>query len=163
VEIITKFCSHIIDVDFTRKLEKQMEAIEKNRLNRGSVLLETINNLTLPIKQLKKYEKEIGSQLNSILRKMRLKELTLTTPCQKCGSTLKITTSRKTKKRFIGCTGYQNNGCDFSLPLPQEGKLALLKRSCKQCNFQLFRIKLPSRKAFTACPNCYLTRTKQRS
>ena len=45
---------------------------------------------------------------------------------------LMLIRSRKTRKRFIGCSNYLN-GCDASSPLPQRAKLRALKQACKTC------------------------------
>ena len=81
----------------------------------------------------------------------------LAVPCPKCGSELVIIRNKNTGKRFIGCTGRQERavGCKFSLPLPQSGTITLLNKRCQKCNFQLIQLKLPDRRPFPSCPNCY--------
>lgn len=54
-------------------------------------------------------------------------------PCPQCGiGQLVLVRSAKTRKRFIGCTNYQN-GCNASSPLLQKAKLRVTKKSCKMC------------------------------
>lgn len=45
---------------------------------------------------------------------------------------LMIIRSRKTKKRFIGCSNYYN-GCRASSPLLQKAMLGITKTPCSQC------------------------------
>jgi replicative superfamily II helicase len=77
--------------------------------------------------------------------------------CPKCDSELVIIRSKTSGKRFIGCLGRleRSTECDFGLPLPQSGTIALLDRKCPKCGFQLIQLKLPDQRAFASCPNCY--------
>ena len=81
----------------------------------------------------------------------------LSVPCPKCGSALVIIRSRTSGKRFIGCTGRldKTTDCTFGLPLPQSGTISLLNKRCPKCGFQMIQLKLPDRRAFASCPNCY--------
>ena len=81
----------------------------------------------------------------------------LTIPCPECGSGLVIIRSNTSGKRFIGCLGRleRTTGCSFGLPLPQSGTIILLDKRCQKCGFQLIQLKLPDRRAFASCPNCY--------
>ncbi len=45
---------------------------------------------------------------------------------------LMLIRSRKTRKRFIGCSNYLN-GCDVSSPLLQKARLRALKQACTAC------------------------------
>lgn len=53
--------------------------------------------------------------------------------CPSCGTgMLMLIRSRKTRKRFIGCSNYLN-GCDASSPLLQKAKLRAIKQACQVC------------------------------
>jgi len=57
--------------------------------------------------------------------------------CPKCHlGQLMIIRSRKTRKRFIGCSNYYN-GCDASSPLLQKAKLRALKQKCEICSWPI--------------------------
>ena len=58
--------------------------------------------------------------------KKRFEEQETTIGNCKCGGKLKIIYSRKTHKRFVGCTNYPE--CNVSFPLPQKGKIEILKK-----------------------------------
>lgn len=53
--------------------------------------------------------------------------------CPKCKiGKLMVIRSRRTRKRFMGCSNYYN-GCDASSPLIQKAFLRVTKVPCKQC------------------------------
>jgi len=57
--------------------------------------------------------------------------------CPKCHlGQLMVIRSRKTRKRFIGCSNYYN-GCDASSPLLQKAKLRAIKQKCKICSWPI--------------------------
>lgn len=81
----------------------------------------------------------------------------LSVPCPSCGSGLVVIRSKNSGKRFIGCTGRlkKMTDCTFGLPLPQSGTISLLNSRCPKCKFQMIQLKLPDRREFASCPNCY--------
>lgn len=57
--------------------------------------------------------------------------------CPSCGiGKLLVIRSRKTKKRFIGCSNYYN-GCKASSPLLQKAMLRATKIPCESCSWPL--------------------------
>ncbi|MEC7711792.1 MAG: DNA topoisomerase [Thermoproteota archaeon] len=59
------------------------------------------------------------------------------TGCPQCGiGQLMIIKSPTTKKRFIGCSNY-NNGCTASSPLLQKAMLRVLKAKCQLCKWPI--------------------------
>lgn len=57
--------------------------------------------------------------------------------CPECNlGQLMVIRSRKTKKRFIGCSNY-TNGCKASTPLLQKAMLRAIKIKCKKCSWPL--------------------------
>ena len=58
-------------------------------------------------------------------------------PCPECNlGQLMLIRSNKTKKRFIGCSNYQN-GCNASTPLIQKAKLRATKSKCDSCSWPI--------------------------
>lgn len=49
--------------------------------------------------------------------------------CPECGGNLRVIYSRKTGKRFVGCSNYPK--CRRSYPLPQKGNLVFLEEKCE--------------------------------
>jgi DNA topoisomerase-1 len=159
-EILTKYCPKVIDVRFTRELESMMEQIELGKQTREHVVLETIDYLKPIVEDLKSKENEIGKELTSIISEMWQASITLSVPCPKCGSKLKVIRNPKTKKRFIGCSGKWEKKCTFALPLPQFGALTLLEKRCPECGFQMVQVRSKGRRPMMSCSNCFVNKPR---
>src|SRR6266581_4596165 len=101
-------------------------------------------------------EEGIGSQLSEVIVAQRVADVTLDTPCPKCGLKLAVVRNRGTGKRFIGCNGKWQTGCSFTLPLPQFGNLTLLSRHCNTCGFQMIQARSRGRRPLVSCSRCYV-------
>ena len=157
-EILTKYCSRVVEVTFTRELEAKMEQIEQGKERREHVVLETVDYLKPILEELKGKEEDVGNELTAIIREMWLGSITLFVPCPKCSSALKIIKNPRTKKRFIGCSGKWKSNCTFSLPLPQFGALTLLEKRCPECGFQLVQVKSKGKRPLVSCSRCYVNK-----
>jgi len=159
INLLNKYCPLIIDPAFTAKLETAMDNIQTLQITRSHVIAETLDHLRPIMLDLIAREDEIGSQLAEAVVSQRIARLTFDYPCPQCGSKLKIIRSRTSGKRFIGCTGYQN-GCRFTLPLPQFGNLSITQTNCKICGFQLVQARTKGRRPMTSCARCYSNKTR---
>ena len=159
-EILAKYCPKVIDVTFTRELETKMEQIELGKETPERVVLETVDYLKPIIEGLKLKEDEIGTELTSTIREMKLAEITLSVPCPKCGGNLMVIRSKQSGKRFIGCSGKWKTNCAFTLPLPQFGALTLLDKRCPECGFQMVQVRSKGRRPMISCSNCYVNKQK---
>jgi DNA topoisomerase-1 len=65
---------------------------------------------------------------------------------------LTIIRSRKTGKRFVGCTNY-SSGCRFSLPLPQRGRITPEGRVCRTCGYPIVEVRGLSARVWRLCIN----------
>jgi len=162
IDILTKHCPKVIDVSFTRELETMMEHIEQGQQTRENVLVETVDYLKPVIEELKLKELEIGKELTSIINDMWQSSITLSVPCPKCASVLKVVRNPRTRKRFIGCTGKWDKGCAFSLPVPQLGELTLLDKLCPACGFQMIQVRARGRRPMISCSNCFVNKAQER-
>ena len=158
IKLMLKYCPKIINVEFTKELEDGMKKIEFGEEKREKIVLEAINNLKPAIIELKSKEEEIGKALSDVIKQVKALEFTVKTPCPNCGSQLLIIKSRKTGKRFVGCSGLWMGKCHFSLPLPQKGKLSLLSKECPECGFQMIQIKIAGRRPMISCPRCFINK-----
>jgi len=156
VDVLEKFCPRVLDVAFTRELEEMMENIELGKEDKQHVVNEAINHLKPIMQELKAHEREVGEQLSYMITQARTAELTLSAACPKCGNKLHVIKSQKSGKRFIGCLGKWEDGCSFTLPLPQRGTLTLLHSKCNKCGFQLVKVTSKGRRSFATCPMCYV-------
>jgi len=122
------------------------------------VLVEAIEHLRLVMAQLQARISEVGTELGRTIRETRLGQITLLSPCPRCGSRLVVVRNSRTGKRFIGCTGRWEKDCTFSLPLPQIGGLTLSRKSCAKCGFELVIVKARGRRPMISCPMCFIER-----
>jgi DNA topoisomerase-1 len=159
-EVLLEYCPLIIDSSFTANLEILMQNIQNGTSTRRLVLVEAIEYLRSIMLSLTEREEEVGSQLSEVIVAQRVADVTFDIPCPKCGLRLAVVRSRGTGKRFIGCNGKWETGCDFTLPLPQFGNLILLSRNCKACGFQMIQARARGRRLLVSCPRCYATKTK---
>ena len=63
-------------------------------------------------------------------------------PCPVCKTgKLKVVRSRKTRKRFVGCTNYPD-ACNASAPLPQRGAIRTTRRACGKCDWPIVYVRV---------------------
>jgi DNA topoisomerase-1 len=158
VEILAKYCPTVVSPQMTKKLEQKMEAIQQGRETKQKVLQDATETLKAVISELKDKETLIGAQLSVALQKARLKERTVGT-CPRCqDGQLVVLRSKKSGKRFVGCTNYFNGKCSTAYPLPQTGVIKPLTSVCKSCGSPLIAVyykgKLPWRLCLnSSCPS----------
>jgi ssDNA-binding Zn-finger/Zn-ribbon topoisomerase 1 len=79
--------------------------------------------------------------------------------CPVCHSgKLAILRSKKTGKRFIGCTNYFEGTCKTAFPLPQRGLVKPLGGVCKSCSWPTVQVWMKVGRPWNLCfnPNCRL-------
>jgi len=156
VEVLRKHCPRVISVKFTRELEEKMEQVQGGREKRENVLVEAVDRLKPMLEELKEKEKTLGEALSKAVKKARMEER-IVGKCPTCGTgKLIILYSRKTGKRFIGCTNYFNGLCTTSFPLPQKGTVRSLRSECKGCGWPLVEVRTKGRRPWRLCfnPDC---------
>ena len=83
--------------------------------------------------------------------------------CPQCKiGQLMIIRSPITKKRFIGCSNY-NNGCKASSPLLQKARLRVIKTKCTLCKWPIVKLRYNRKQKWTKqCSNfmCESRKTK---
>ena len=160
-DTLSTYCPLIMDPSFTANLENLMEDIQNGIASRRFVLVEALQHLRPIMLSLAENEREIGSQLSDVIIAQKVADVTFDTRCPKCGLKLAVVRSRGTGKRFIGCNGKWQTGCNFTLPLPQFGNLTLLKRRCNACGFQMVQARSRGRRSLVSCPRCYATKARE--
>ena len=158
VDVLKKYCPAVVSLELTRKLEERMNDIQQGKETREKVLQDTIEILKPVTEQLKEKERIIGARLSQALMKARLEERVIGA-CPVCKSgKLVILRSRKTGKRFIGCTNYFEGTCKTSFPLPQKGLAKPSGNVCKSCGWHTVRIWMKGKRPWNLCfnPKCPL-------
>ena len=153
IEVLSKYCPEVISVEFTRDLERSMENIKSGSERREDVIDRAVRHLKPILLRLKESERLIGEELSEAIRKTLLNRRIIG-DCPVCGSgKLIIIRSRRTGKRFIGCTNFFKHQCNVSFPLPQKGTVSSANKICSKCGFPMIRLKLKGKRPLTLCVN----------
>jgi DNA topoisomerase-1 len=155
IEVLHKYAPSVVSVELTRDLEEKMNRILSNSERRESVVSEAIERLEPVLAELKHNEESIGEVLSRAIQKARMQERVIG-ECPTCHTgKLMMLYSRKTGKRFIGCTNYQNSACK-TYPLPQLGTVKPTGKVCQSCGWSLLLVYLKGRRPWSLCfnPNC---------
>ncbi len=162
VDVLGKYCPEIISVSFTRDLERRMEEIQNGNEKMENVIDRAVNQLRPILEELKRREEEIGQALSEAVKKARMQER-IVGSCPVCESgKLMILYSRRTGKRFLGCTNFFNSVCKASFPLPQNGTLKPSHRNCRGCGWSTIQVKIKAKRPWILCfnPKCPLKEGK---
>ena len=115
--------------------------------------MDSITQLKTILENFYDKEKIIGISLEEQVQNLKQRQRVLgLCPVCKQGELI-ITRSTRTKKRFVGCTGYYKKICDWSAPIPQQGYASPAKKTCKHCGFAMLTIRKKGKKPYTICPN----------
>jgi len=150
VQILDEHCPRIISVELTKKFEREMELVEEGKKEREEIIEASKVVLIEILEDFKKNQDKIGESLSKAYISFK-REQKFIGKCPECKGDLRIITSRRTGKRFVGCSNYKN-GCRFSTPLPQSGSIKGLNKACDICGFPLIAVRF-RRKWFTSCTN----------
>ena len=156
IEVLKEYCPTLVSIELTRKIEERMENIKQEKENKDGIIKDTIAQLRKTLEILKTKEKRIGARLNRGIQKARIQERYIGS-CPTCETgTLLILRSKKTGKRFVGCTNYFQSSCTTSYPLPQKGLLKPLIQACKTCGCSTVRVIIKGKRGWNFCldPKC---------
>ncbi|MBS3052297.1 MAG: DNA topoisomerase I [Candidatus Aenigmarchaeota archaeon] len=151
IKVLEEYSPKVISEELTRKFEEEMEMVNKLEKKREEVVEDAKNLLTDVMKDFKDNEKRIGEELSKayITFKQDQKRIGV---CPKCEKDLTIIVSRKSGKRFVGCSGYKD-GCDFSTPLPQTGSITTTDKKCQTCGYPIIHLRFKGRRMIVTCIN----------
>jgi len=151
VEVLKEYSPRIISEELTRKFEEEMEIVRESKKKRDAIVDEAKKILIEILTEFKNNQDKIGEGLSKAYISFK-RDQKIIGKCPECGSDLKIIVSRRTKKRFMGCSGYKD-GCRFSTPLPQHGFIKGIDKSCEVCGFPMIAVKFKGKRWFTSCTN----------
>ncbi|MGA9387744.1 MAG: DNA topoisomerase I [Candidatus Bathyarchaeia archaeon] len=164
LEILEEYCPTVVSIRLTRKLEEEMNKIQANAEKRERVLKETVETLGPIMQNLKEKENIIGRRLSEAQKKLRLEER-IVGSCPICGTGQLVTLrSRKSGKRFVGCTNYFKGLCRAAFPLPQRGSIRPAGRTCHACGWPTVQARMTGRRAWILClnPQCPLKKEERK-
>jgi len=153
IDLLDRYCPEVISVSLTKDLEESMDRIQSGNEKMENVIVKAVERLKPIFEEIKRYEKDIGRELSESIKKARLQERILG-QCLTCGTgKLIILHSRRSGKRFVGCTNFFNGLCKTSFPLPQKGSIKPLHRSCSKCGWPLVQVKIKGKRPWILCIN----------
>jgi DNA topoisomerase-1 len=164
IDILNKYAPKVVSVKLTQELEKKMEQIQGDNEKREDIILEAVEQLKPQLEQFKEKEGPIGEALSNTIRRAQMQERIIGN-CPTCGTgNLMILYSRKTKKRFIGCTNYFKGICRTSFPLPQRGTIKPMRKNCSSCGWPIVHVHTKGRRSWRLCfnPDCSLKKERRK-
>ena len=156
IDVLDKYAPIVTSAQLTRELEDKMEQIRNNKMKRKIVLDKVVEQLKPQLEHFKENEETIGEALTQAIQRAQAQER-IVGKCPNCGTgNLTIVYSRKTRKRFIGCSNYFKGICSTSFPLPQRGTVKPTGNSCKACGWPQILVRLKGRRPWNLCfnPDC---------
>ncbi len=138
--------SAIASPKMTAELEMEMDKIADAKQERGIVVDKSRKVLAGTIKEMQQKKEELAQGIWKGIEDDRILG-----ECPNCGQNLRIIRSKKTKKRFIGCSGYPD--CSTTFPLPQYGMIQPIGELCKSCNSPKIKVITKGRKPWIICPD----------
>ena len=152
IRMLRKFFPELVSVELTRKLEGEMEEIEAGTKSAQEVMIDALDEARKVYAKIVSRYGEVGDGLSAVVGMLKESRRTIGV-CPKCvGGKLIIIYSRKTGKRFIGCSNY-SGGCRFTLPLPQRGKIAPSQGVCRVCGYPIVEVRGLGRRVWRLCVN----------
>ncbi|MFH1978483.1 MAG: DNA topoisomerase I [Candidatus Aenigmatarchaeota archaeon] len=160
VDALDKYCSEITSPQLTKRFEDDIEAVQEGKKKREDVVNSAQKELEGILKHFKENQKDIGG---NILKAVKTFEKTQNTigKCLKCKSDMKIMYSKRTKKRFVGCSGYPK--CSNSYPLPQQGHITVESKPCDNCGLFYVSVKSTGRRPWRLCVKCGFEKSKEKA
>ncbi len=144
-KILIENFSNIINIDFTSRMEADLDKIESGEINWIDVLKEFYTPFSEQLEKVNEKRKEIKSNLQ---KKTEQK-------CPQCGGNLIIKWGKY--GRFLACENFPS--CKYTEPLPEEFEKNKTDLKCPKCNSPLV-IKTSKYGRFLACstyPQCKFT------
>lgn len=156
LEVMERYCPTVVSTEFTRDLEEKMNKIRTNNQKKERVLVEAVETLKPVVEKLKENQNVIGERLSEAIKKSNMDERTIgACPVCKTGKLI-VLHSRRTGKRFAGCTNYFKGLCKASFPLPQRGIIKPLAKKCRGCGWSTVQVLARGRRPWPLCfnPRC---------
>nr|MBA2712625.1 topoisomerase DNA-binding C4 zinc finger domain-containing protein [Rubrobacteraceae bacterium] len=144
-QALTDFASEIASHEMTAQLERSMDEISEGKISKDSVVDSSREVLRKVYDHLQSSETEFA---DIVWEGIRTDETI--GKCPESGHDLIIRRNRKSRKRFVGCTGYPD--CTVTYPLPQRGEIIPLGTTCDACGSPEIKV-LGGKRPWVTCIN----------
>ena len=148
---LSTYCPDILDEDLTRKLELDMEKIQKGQATKAAVIDEGKAIISKLISEFKGKESQIGDELIKGLKESE--NSSLIGKCRVDGGNLILRRS-KMGKNFIGCSNYPD--CTNTYSVPQNASIVATGKTCDICHTPKIKVFRKGKRPFEMDldPNC---------
>jgi DNA topoisomerase-1 len=144
-QALTDFASEIASHEMTSELERSMDEISEGRISKDSVVDSSREVLRRVYDHLQDSETEFA---DIVWEGIRTDETI--GKCPESGHDLIVRRNRKSRKRFVGCSGYPD--CRVTYPLPQRGEIIPLGTTCDACGSPEIKV-LGGKRPWVTCIN----------
>src|SRR5919202_1431491 len=144
-QALTDFASEIASHEMTAELERSMDEISEGKVSKASVVDSSRDVLRRVYDHLQSSETEFA---DIVWEGIRTDETI--GKCPESGHDLIIRRNRKSRKRFVGCSGYPD--CRVTYPLPQRGEIIPLGTRCDACGSPEIKV-LGGKRPWVTCIN----------
>jgi DNA topoisomerase-1 len=144
-QALTDFASEIASHEMTAELERSMDEISEGKVSKYSVVDSSRDVLRRVYDHLQSSETEFA---DIVWEGIRTDETI--GKCPESGHDLIIRRNRKSRKRFVGCSGYPD--CRVTYPLPQRGEIIPLGTLCDACGSPEIKV-LGGKRPWVTCIN----------
>jgi len=150
---LSKHAATISSPDMTAELEADMDGIAEGKKSRDEVVDRSRQMLSQVMLALVANEQEVGAEIRGGIHEGKMVGKC---PRPDCGGELRVIRSKKTKKRFVGCSNYGDKECGQSYPLPQFGDVIPLGSVCDQCGSPKIKVVSKGKRPWELCldPSC---------
>lgn len=139
VSTMREYCPKVVSMELTREIEEELQDIEEGNADDAEVMTRAIAVISKQVELLKFNEDGVGKNFGETVESKSPSRLLGVCPVCKTGSLIVIR-SRKSGKRFVGCTNY-SHGCRASAPLPQKGTIKAALKPCGKCGWPIVYVR----------------------
>jgi len=140
IEVMKRHAPSVLSTGLTRDVEEKLERVGNGTEDVKELIRDTIRTISRQLDELNANEGVVGRDLSSAaLATGSDQDVLGACPVCKSGK-LRVIRSRKTHKRFVGCTNY-SKGCRASAPLPQRGAIKPANKACRTCSWPIVYVR----------------------
>ena len=149
IEALNDFAPRITSADMTAELDADMTAVAEGQNTQDAVVERSRAMLAGVIDALIEHKDDLGEAIaDAVTADARVGA------CPKCGNSLVLKSSPKTRSNFIGCMGWPD--CDVTYPVPSNVRIEPIEGEegvCPECGAPRIICKPFRSKAYTICVN----------
>ena len=144
-QALTDFASEIASHEMTAELERSMDEISEGRISKDSV----VDSSREVLRRVYDHLQDSATEFADIVWEGIRTDETIG-KCPESGHDLIVRRNRKSRKRFVGCSGYPD--CRVTYPLPQRGEIIPLGTTCDACGLPEIKV-LGGKRPWVTCIN----------